>query len=1354
MGNKIPPDSGPLLFDKTRETLGVAKPLSGDKKRQAPHVIAGFVYQAWCSIDAWLALDSSGSTIYLEHAEDYDLVTMQGAVTTQVRHTKKPLSLGNEKARQALVSFWELSEREVDRSVEYHYLTTSSSGPERDLKITGLNGIEAWQASRTSSTIADQLIIYLSNVLPADSSLVAFLTLAETAEVQDKLFRKFYWFTDQPDIETVKQSVTLRLRELFLLQQRPLRKLDTLRNALESHFWEIVVRPSLAARQLTLSEFNRLLKEFAEIEPAINNDQLHPLSNAITNEREFLDIYCSRSPALPTPLLDRTKLASQIIELMNRRKLALLTGTVFKGKTTLAQLIASTVCSDAYWLVLSGSEPKTVDRLFMALASLIESSDCPPLVVIDDLDVSPVAHRIYRHALSLVVYRAKRLGIAVLITAQGASSTSFIAQDFEMLELVNVPELSADEIKQLCIDYGCDSTLGTGWATIISAGTGGHPALVRVRIGELSTQGWPVPSVKDLLGPSPAIQSVRDLARNLLRDSVTDSEAELVYAISESHVPLPREVVMRLGVGMPGLNNLGDAIDKLTGKWLERVDLNSLLASSMLKGLAASVWPKDKLITNHQNVYDALIQKQPLDPAEAAALLFHAYLGQEPQRLRFIAAKLCSIDDKAARNEVEYRILWLTTIALKPEERIFTDSVTSSMLRMLQYRIAITNQSERLEDICNRWAEEVHALPEDEFKCAQIVLMSATIGLAENIHVPIIPRLNSISGLYPDKGVLKRLLARGVAAFTSSASDAGVPPTATTAQIVFLCATRSVRSVIDLDALIDWLERHATDIVRAELEQMIEWPVMQESGAFVQGAWAAFHESTSAWQGWLQAFERIDNYAKRYASPNIGREAAKAKAIVLAEYILDFGAAEVCLIAAEEDFGSSQILQEQWANLRFQQENYEGVLELWHKREMHSSNQAWDPFACRRAGISAARLQNWDESETIFRYAASLIPDNSLHTTKLGLLFDAANSASRNGRFSTAVDYFLEAVSTLPPEAYAEGNLKWDAIIRAGATTLSDVERRISKQDAEKIELEPGYASTPGLEFPTVQVGQAARCVFLQSRAFRTAATLHSLDNTHTNHLSQIDKSPYKFARYICAEAQLADSYANGASTGFIEALIKYDKSVSQMQLPLNSELILIPDEIAEQSAIVPTPENWTGLIAAGVICAGADLPNALASWRSEAGKELGLDSKILPLISDLSQNLEVDSQLLLKIAYDQTNPFGIRCGAATTLLWRNSITAQNGFILQGLLLSALMGFGGIQNQALFNRHVASRLLPWWQRLLDDPVNKLSLSDQALEMLRIALEKFVPGEVSIQALRSVAAEVTGQKLSDWDNLFL
>jgi hypothetical protein len=134
---------------------------------------------------------------------------------------------------------------------------------------------------------------------------------------------------------------------------------------------------------------------------------------------------------------------------------------------------------------------------------------------------------------------------------------------------------------------------------------------------------------------------------------------------SECFVLMHRTVAIRLAESVDGLRNAGDILDNLTGKWLERIEESWFRATALLKGVAAEVWSPEKCKLVHIRLHDAIWAKGTLDPWEAAALLFHAFVGQDRTRLAHTAMRLQVIKNHDARHEVERQLLWLPLVALE-----------------------------------------------------------------------------------------------------------------------------------------------------------------------------------------------------------------------------------------------------------------------------------------------------------------------------------------------------------------------------------------------------------------------------------------------------------------------------------------------------------------------------------------------------------------------------------------------------------------------------------------------------------------------------------------------------------------
>lgn len=1268
------------LGERLECLAGLPAQLPADPRRQAVASIHGTVYQAWWSIDAWLRLTSADEVIYLEGAEDFDDIRPDRAIAVQVKRNVGSISLGNAKAHQALVNFWTLCGKESNRRVDFHYLTTSAIAKEQDGSFDGLSGIEAWRVAQTRPDLAADLANYLAAKLDCGTPLQAFLASAKPEIVQEQLIRRFHWLTDQPELDDVKRSVDNRIADFLDRKGRSVSLGDNVRRHLESHFWQVVLEPLSGKRCLTRGDLLQLVEAATTTLLPIATDRLPDFFGNGRPGWGLFNVLRDKARRPPEPLLSRPALTQRIEELIWHRKVVLLTGTVYKGKTTIAQLAASTLCPEAWWLSLTGQPVDQVDNVLLVLASRIESGDCPSLVVIDDLDISPTAHDVYRESLALVLYRSNATGRGVILTARGASSQSAVAHDFASVEILDVPELSASETEVLCVEHDCPQDLANLWGFLVNTDTRGHPKLVQVRLAELAARGWPRPGVSDLTTRSSAVTSTRQLARHLLSDSVPGPWAEFVYLLSECSILVQRPTAIRLAETVKGLTNAGDVLDNLTGKWIERIEEKWFRVTALLSGVATEVWSPEKRRQAHVRVHDVILAKGTLDPYEAAGLLLHAYIGQDAHRLALTGMRLQVIKNAEAEREMERQLFWLPHVALDAGQSISDDAMAGAVLRGLQFRVASTLDMDCLPSICDRWVADIERIENSEPRSLMLVMMWLSTGFSDSLKVPLRHRLDIIVG-YPT--LPSHLQQR----FTDTAI--GLPPSGSVVQAIFLVATRSVRDLASLSELLQWLDNVASDDVRQEFDAMLEWPLVQTLGAFVHGAWVAKHQETTNWEPWLELFARIDDYAKRRGSPRFGREAAKAKALILTENMARSNEALAALDQAEADFGPSAVLLEQRANVLFQANDDEAVLRIWSRLASDPAGQlALDPFACRRAGISAARLHRWHEAEHIFTAAADLVNPGLSDVTRFGLRVDAALAASFAGKQSAAIKLLADAVLALPPEAALEGDSRWDAGQRAASTVNHCIENCLWKPTEAVPRLEPGFASSPDLIAPTVDPGQAARSEITRVQVLRLAATIGAEVPGLVVELDGLARSRYAVVRWLAAEARLSLVYATGAGAGFIDTLLAFDQSFPDAAAkPLAPSWLLEPDDGPEDH-VPASPERWCGLLIAGVICAGPNLLAHLQIWLDESSRWLGRGATLTEQVRLILQGARQPAELLPSSLSATESPAAFRCGAAAKLLMEVK-SADETLRIQGFLASALVSDLSFARQELFNRHIA-----------------------------------------------------------------
>ncbi|WP_186060020.1 hypothetical protein [Burkholderia gladioli] len=190
-------------------------PLNGDPTRQAVPSLKGYDYQIWRTVEAWLGL-REGEILYLECAEDFDLIGPDGATAVQVKSSTSNITLGSAEALDAINHFWNLTERNQERStVKMHFLTRGDVGLEKSRAFRAEKGLHVWLRAASGDEGALTLLrTYLQGREEFPPDLREFLLNASAEMLREKLLRRIVWCTGEPSTEAVRESVedmTVRL---------------------------------------------------------------------------------------------------------------------------------------------------------------------------------------------------------------------------------------------------------------------------------------------------------------------------------------------------------------------------------------------------------------------------------------------------------------------------------------------------------------------------------------------------------------------------------------------------------------------------------------------------------------------------------------------------------------------------------------------------------------------------------------------------------------------------------------------------------------------------------------------------------------------------------------------------------------------------------------------------------------------------------------------------------------------------------------------------------------------------------------------------------------------------------------
>ncbi len=119
--------------------------LHGDPKRQASNALRGYLYQIWNSVHAWLEL-ADEEVLFLEGAEDFDIVDQEKAIAVQVKDTARNITLRSPAVIDAINHYWQLQDTHKDKRICFRFLTRSGIGIEKGKPFgPGITGLNLWR---------------------------------------------------------------------------------------------------------------------------------------------------------------------------------------------------------------------------------------------------------------------------------------------------------------------------------------------------------------------------------------------------------------------------------------------------------------------------------------------------------------------------------------------------------------------------------------------------------------------------------------------------------------------------------------------------------------------------------------------------------------------------------------------------------------------------------------------------------------------------------------------------------------------------------------------------------------------------------------------------------------------------------------------------------------------------------------------------------------------------------------------------------------------------------------------------------------------------------------------------------
>lgn len=1009
------------------EEQATAKPLANEPAREAVDSMRGYSYQILCSLRTWVTLPSD-HLLYLEGAEDFDVVAPDDTTTTQVKHSSRMtrVTLRSPGIRQALDNFWSHCQRNPGRQVHFHYLTTSTPSVEQGAPFgPEVSGIKLWcrlredKKFRGRAKAIDTLRAFLVEYCVESRQFRDFLKQCSRTDFESEIIQRVFWDTESPDSQAIYQDILSHLVALGLSRQVPVEDCESVVHALYHEAWRVATKDT--NRHLDKESFIRIFDQATRI--SVPKSLLMALvGRVLPEEARGSDVTAIISdqraigalPPLPSNYFERRALVDRMMSAVAQNTLTILQGSTGMGKTSSSVAFTQRHQQSWGWLSFRGSDTHSALRRLTTVLEEIRFGRVPLHIILDDIDTIEDA-RAYEPLISgIVEAQRQRNGKLIVCVAQEPSSRLGQSLGLTAGQVLRIPVFSRAEIEGFLLAFEClDDELRTTWARIIELTTRGHPQLVHARVAFLASQSFPAAGPQDLLQTSADIEDVHTEARKLI-SSLDVAQRELMYRLSLTACPLRREQIVAIGSTTPSLEEPGTAFDRLIGPWIEHLGEGLYQSSPLARHVGRSVKGPDWVQSTHFNIATALLSSKTLSPHEVSEIYLHALTGRNEFAFARLSFSLVSESDETWHLMSDY-LSWLVPIGLdggafeliERPENIF-------LLRLLQLNIASRIESNELPRVIERALDEFpydEAASEDDL--ARFVLLGQVL-LHHPEALPVSRLLELIPSYVVEVDRLQKLIdfpqSTELALMLRGPSGKMDPAT-----IAGMSVVQRIRSLEGLSELLVGIDNWGKSTVRRAL-----WMVGQDemmSSALMNQVW--LHEYQTAepdWSRFVEVAERLYRFAVSHELMGLGTAAAKMVGRVMDE---NQGFSEKGLERAEQftlELGDGPSLQDGRARILTHMGRDREALELWR-----AALPQWNAghidvnvgIGFREAAMAAGRLGLWEEAGALFSDGAKRLEDEAVRSFRVGMIVDEGFACWKLGHNQRALDCFKSGLEEL-----------------------------------------------------------------------------------------------------------------------------------------------------------------------------------------------------------------------------------------------------------------------------------------------------------------------------------------------------
>lgn len=946
-------------------------PLAGNAARQAMDSMAGYDYQILRTVEAWLQLGVDGK-IYIECAEDYDVMRPEGAVATQVKNSPANITLNSEDVREAVRNFWDLAERNVGRErISMRFLTRGAIGREQKSALEE-PGILVWRKAAVGDDAAAMLVRDHLLGQGGSDTFLNFLRTADATRLREEFLSRIEWVTDEPSAEVARLVVNRLAINMGRSAKIPPGICEGAVPGLLDHCRQAAIKKEPELRSLTLADAQLVFERHTSVTVSITQTLANSMgmlmaasSGGVQTPIAFTAVFDGELPELPVECMPRAHFVSHLKSELLATGAVLVVGAEGEGKSTAANLVARTFAG-AFWMDLRGGD-EVISAAAIENAIVLARSGKPvQCLVLDDVPVAQGISDVLWGRLKILIDSCRRAAIPFVMTSKGVPADA-VDPRFQTAgaPTVPVPRISEPELISYMEQLGCSDKRSEGWARITLAHTGsGHPKLVHLAALELRDRAWTPARLSELVTAPQSVQEARVAARHHASKNVPLPDRELLFALALTTSPFERNVALQLATRLR-IDEPGAAFDRLDGRWVERIGKTLYRATPLLSGQTPEVWADEKVRQTHGLFFDAYIATKTISLPQAMTLILHALQSRDGRRLAGFLTSL-SMRIESTEGLIAALDLLVHFGAEDGARAIEFDPQASLLMRYLQFRVARALRPEMLPDMARRWLWEINQQSHPQIRGLFLGMRGMCIATAIEGSFPASVVVEGLQHV----ALLEQLLeAEGMGGLPNDELD-GQDPLA----MMFLIAQSNFRAREQVSEMLSAMESAPPEI-RARLLKAFDMPILRGGlGMFDRALVTEFESPMPDWTELARVLGRGVTLARQWKATACEEAAVRVLSIVYSEHLGDDKAAQRELEVA--GVGGRLVLKEQSANLAYGRKAYEEAVRIWGECLWGSSigeDGVRNPFALRKAGIACAKLGRYGDAARWFERAAALV---------------------------------------------------------------------------------------------------------------------------------------------------------------------------------------------------------------------------------------------------------------------------------------------------------------------------------------------------------------------------------------------